>query len=117
MRADILLADSAQSVNGKAYLLGAGWSVQQGPGPLAVVIFIEVGWDETDRRIPWQLTLEDADGSIVNLPGPAGPQPFQIAGEIEAGRAPGAAVGSPLTLPPLTVNLGPLSIEPGRYQF
>src|SRR5690606_30600233 len=44
VRLDIILADAAQAADGKAYLLGAGWSMTGGDGAttMAVVIFLEV---------------------------------------------------------------------------
>jgi hypothetical protein len=47
----VLLADSAQAVGGKLYILGGRWSVT-GPGPSAsaIALKIEVPWDETNRR-------------------------------------------------------------------
>lgn len=115
MRLDIILADAAESADGKAYILGAGWSTQTGPAPMAVVIFTEVPWDRTNQRMRILLELLDGDGQPVSLPGPSGPQPLRVEGEMEAGRPPGLARGTPVTLVPLTMTFGPLPLDPGRY--
>lgn len=117
MRLDIILADAAQAVGGKAYLLGAGWSMTGGEGPtsMAVVIFLEVPWDQTGRKIPFRLELLDADGQPVDAPGPAGPQHLIVDGEVEAGRPADLPHGTPVALQPLTITIGSLPLDPGRY--
>ena len=44
-----MLADAAQAVEGKLYILGGGWSVT-GPEPSASAIaaYIQVPWDRTN---------------------------------------------------------------------
>lgn len=120
MRVDILLADAAQTdgQHGKAHILGAGWSVSlAAPSPMAVVVFLEVGWEESNREFRWQLELLNQDGRRVELPGPAGPQQFVVEGTLEAGRPPGIPEGTPIALPPLSINVGPLPLEAGRYEW
>ena len=55
MRVTLMLADSAQAVEGKLYILGGGWSlVGPEPTPMAIALKIEVPWDETNRRHTWR---------------------------------------------------------------
>lgn len=118
MKVTMLLADAAQEVGGKLYLLGGGWSVT-GPQPVpsAIAIKIDVPWDQANRKHVWQLTLLDADGEAVNAETPEGSQPIQIGGEFEVGRPPGLAPGTAIDLP-LAINLGPLPLPPGaRYTW
>lgn len=70
----MLLADAAQEVNGKLYVLGGGWSVT-GPEvpPMAIALKIDVPWNEANRRRQWELVLLDADGSPVTFPSADGP--------------------------------------------
>src|SRR5712692_6126152 len=57
MKVTMLLADAAQAVNGKLYILGGGWSVTgPAPSPSAIALKIEVPWDEANTR--HKLTLD-----------------------------------------------------------
>ena len=65
----MLLADAAQAVGGKLYVLGGGWSVI-GPGPatMAIAMKIDVPWDQTNLRHHWILDLVDEDGQPAAVP-------------------------------------------------
>lgn len=117
MRADVLLADSAQVVAGKAYILGGGWSLVRGDIPMAVVVFLEVPWNRTNERMDWMLELLDSDGAPVRIPVPDGQQAIRVAGNLEVGRPPGLAHGTPITPPPIAVSVPQLTLEPGRYTW
>lgn len=117
MKVTLLLADAAQTVDGKLYILGGGWSVTgPQPGPSALAMKLEVPWSQTNRRHRWLMRLEDADGRPVLLPGPEGDRPVVVDGDFEVGRPPGLAEGTPIDLP-IAVNLGPLPLQPGRYTW
>ena len=62
----MMLADAAQAVDNKLYILGGGWSVT-GPDPLpsAIAMKIDVPWDQTNQRHRWELALLDDDGVPV----------------------------------------------------
>jgi uncharacterized protein DUF6941 len=114
VRVTFMLADSAQEVGGKLYILGGGWSVT-GPvvPPSAVVIKIDVPWDEANRRHTWVLRLIDEDGMPVPVDGDGGE--LRVEGTFEVGRPPGIRPGTPIDVP-LAVNFGPLPLRPGtRY--
>ncbi|MGE5595220.1 MAG: DUF6941 family protein [Hyphomicrobiales bacterium] len=70
-----LLADHAEVVSGKLYLMGGGWDTwfaAEVPAQvrMAVAVGIRVGWDETNQPVPVVITLEDDDGqSLVKLEG------------------------------------------------
>lgn len=115
MKVTLLLADAAQAVDGKLYILGGGWSVTgPQPSPSALAIKIEVPWSETNRRHRWEAHLEDADGATVTFSTPEGDQRMALDGDFEVGRPPGVLEGTPIDLP-LAVGLVPLPLEPGRY--
>jgi hypothetical protein len=116
MRVTLMLADSAQAVEGKLYILGGGWSlVGPEPTPMAIALKIEVPWDETNRRHTWKLELLDSDGRAVAVPGDSEEAAIEIGGEFEVGRPAGVKPGTPIDLP-LAINLTPLPLEPGgRY--
>jgi len=112
MKVTMLLADSAQAVGGKLYILGGGWSIA-GPEPLvmAVAIKIEVPWDQANRRHTMTLSLLTADGQPVRVPSPMGDQPLELKSEFEVGRPPGLKPGTPLDLP-IAINMTPIPLPP-----
>jgi hypothetical protein len=120
MKVTMMLADSAQEVGGKLYILGGGWSITgPDPVPMAIALKLEVPWDRTNEQHSLLLELLDEDGSAVMVEGPEehGPVPLQVTGEFEAGRPPGIKPGTPIDSA-LAVNFGPLPLEPGRrYQW
>lgn len=109
MKVTLLLADAAQVVQGKLYILGGGWSIiGPDPTPYAIAIKIEVPWHEASRRHALELTLMDSDGQPVLVSS----QPVAISGEFEVGRPPGLLPGTPLDVV-LAINIGPLPLRPG----
>lgn len=119
MRLTLLLADAAEDANGKVSALGLGWTVTSTPTPpMAIVVLLDIGWDETNRDIDLHLGLFDADGRPVTVPGPFGDQPLEVSAKAQAGRPPGVPPGTEMRMP-LTVALGPgLPLTPGqRYEW
>ena len=106
----LMLADSAQAVDGKLYVLGGAWNMlrfAEFPASLMVgiAVAIDVDWNETNRRHHLDVHFEDADGN---------PMDPRIGADFEAGRPPGAIAGAELRIV-LAVN-GPLAIPaPGSY--
>lgn len=114
----MMLADAAQAVEGKLYILGGGWSVT-GPFPVphAIGLKFEVPWDQANIRQRFQLQLLDGDGQAVQVDTGAGPQPIMIGGEFEVGRPPGTMQGTPLDQV-VAYNFPPLQLLPGsRYSW
>ena len=113
-----LLADFAEVVNGKLYVLGGGWSLTgPDPAPMALAVKIEVPWDRANMKHRWQLELLDEDGAPVSVvTAPDGTrQAVRIDGEFEAGRPAGLKPGTPLDVA-LALNLAPVPLAPGgRY--
>lgn len=108
----LLVADAADAVNGKLYLLGGGWDrlkVPQLPGPPAIPFHVAVGinvpWNSTNRKLRFAIDVLDADGGEV----------LQLAGgEFEVGRPPGLRAGTPQRFQ-LTVPAQPEFGAAGRY--
>ena len=116
MRASLILCDFAETdpAGGKVHMLGAGWSLT-GPQPSmqSVVALIKVGWNEANQPTSFVLRLTDADGAVVHIPGPAGPQALEFTGRMEVGRPPGIPEGSEIDAS-FVVPLQPLSLAPGQ---
>jgi hypothetical protein len=114
MRATVLLADAAQVVGGKLYILGGGWSiVGPDPSPTAIAVKIEVPWHEADVAHHWELRLLDADGRPVVVDDGTFSRPVAIAESFEVTRPAGVPAGSPLDFH-VAVNIGPLPLAPGQ---
>ncbi|MCL2464730.1 MAG: hypothetical protein FWF28_06650, partial [Micrococcales bacterium] len=81
MKATVLLADAASdATGGKVSALGLGWSQTGVPtSPMAVIVLVDVGWDETNRDLAIAVELLDADGHPVrHLGSGGGPAPVRI---------------------------------------
>ena len=117
MKITILLADAAQAVGGKLYVLGGGWSIT-GPGAVSCALAskIEVPWEEANRRHRLQLRLLDSDERPVRLATAEGERAVEIDLEFEAGRPAGLAPGTPLDVTTV-VNINQLSLPPGGRFF
>lgn len=117
MKVTFLIADAAQAVGGKLYIIGGGWSLTgPAPSPSALAIKIDVPWSEANRKHSWKAFLEDGDGQPVVLPSPAGDSNVEVGGDFEVGRPPGLLEGTPLDLA-IAINIGPMPLAPGRYRW
>lgn len=117
MKVTMLLADSAQEINGKLYILGGGWSITAPGSPSAIAIKFEVPWDRANQRHKVELELVTADGDPVLVPAPTGEVPLRIDAQLEVGRPAGLKPGTPIDAA-MAINLGPLPLEPNqRYQW
>ncbi|HEY2916190.1 MAG TPA: hypothetical protein VGI98_03145 [Candidatus Limnocylindrales bacterium] len=106
----LMLADSAQAVDGKLYILGGAWNMLRFPEfptslMVGISVAIDVDWTETNARHHLDIHFEDADGTAMDP---------RIGADFEAGRPPGAIPGAELRVV-MAVN-GPVAIpEPGQY--
>jgi hypothetical protein len=113
----MLLADNAQAVGGKLYIMGGGWSLTgPAPSPSAIAIKFEVPWSKANRKLTIVLELLDSDGHPVLVQGPVEQQPLKIEAQVEVGRPPGILHGTPLDLP-FALNLNPIPLKSGRYEW
>ncbi len=114
MRVTMLLADAAQEVNGKLYVLGGGWSVT-GPDlpPMAIAIKLDVPWSDANSQHTFVLDLVDQDGRPV----PAGDSGgVRAEGTFEVGRPVGLPAGSDIDFA-FVVSIPPFPISPGRFTW
>jgi hypothetical protein len=85
----IIMADSAEVVNSKLYLMGGGWDrlVVNQPFPIqqlvSIAVSFAVGWDETNIVQPMEVLVKDEEGK----------QFAKVQGQIEAGRPRGITPG------------------------
>jgi hypothetical protein len=110
-----LLADHAEAVNGKLYVVGGGFNritAEQFPAThnhLSVAAVIHVPWDATNQPHTLELRLIDADGA------PLIPEPLRAS--FEAGRPPGLRTGDE-QLVVMVFNFNGLQFgQPGMYEF
>lgn len=66
----LILADRAEAVNGKLYMMGGGWDVLAppslaGPAGFSVALGILVPWLATNMDHQCTVRLEDADGTLL----------------------------------------------------
>ncbi len=85
----LLLADSAEALDGKLYTLGAGWNMLRfpelpAPWSFFVALGLDVPWDGTNQRHALALRIDDPDGTTLG---------DSFAMDVEAGRPPGAIQG------------------------
>lgn len=106
----LILADSAEVVNNKLYLIGGGWDTValQGPfpnqHPCAVAASFRVPWNETNQQHNIEIEIAEQDGK----------QLVSIAGQIEVGRPPGIPLGFTQRVQ-LAVKLGLEFQSPGTH--
>ncbi len=112
----LILADHAEVVNGKLYMMGGGWSDLQRvptaegqpppPSHLSVAVSVLVGWNETNRTHHLRLTIENDDATQKLA---------ELEGDIEVGRPPGIPPGSDQRAM-LAVSAGVAFPGPGTYR-
>ena len=125
MKVTLLLADSAQEVGGKLYILGGGWSNIAPGAPFAIAGKIEVPWNLGAEEHEFRLELLDIDGHPVmvevvqeDAEGEPRSEPIALGGKFATGIPAGIKPGTPLD-GAFAINLGPgMPLEPGkRYEW
>ncbi len=114
MKIVMMLADAAQVADGKLYILGGGWSVTSTPTPpLALAVKIDVPWDRAGIEHTWSCQLLDADGRAVHT---AEGEPVGLGGGLQVTRPDGLPAGTAIDSA-IAVNMGPLGLPPGRFEW
>ena len=109
-----LLADAAQVVNGKLYILGGGWARLTVPSvpdtrPFELAVRVVVPWTETNRPLHFQLQLETEDGEQLLDP--------PVKAQCSVGRPVHLKEGTDQVVP-FTIRLNAVTLaKPGRYAF
>jgi hypothetical protein len=99
-----LIADHADIVNGKLYLMGGGWDVYQAselPATIrmSITVGVRIGWEETNKRHPVNVFIEDDDGRVL----------AKIEGAMQVGRPANLPAGGS-QLSQMAANL-PLTVD------
>lgn len=113
IEATMLLCDSAQSIAGKLFILGGGWSVlkkTEQPMAMALAVKLAIPWSQANEKHVIAAELVTSDGETVVHEG----NDVRTSGEIEVGRPPGVKQGTPLDAA-FVLTLQGLSLEPGSY--
>lgn len=113
VEATLLLCDAAESIGGKLYILGGGWSqiyTPNVPTNMALAVKLSIPWDKTNEPITVLASLLTEDGSPADL----GVGPVTAGGDIEVGRPPGLKRGTPLDAP-FVFNFAGIALPPGGY--
>lgn len=82
------------------------------PLTLALAVKLLIPWDQTNKRHAMKAQLVTEDGAPVEQDG----KPVVIEGEVEAGRPPGIAPGTPIDAP-IALRFNSLVLEPGGYRW
>lgn len=107
------LADHAEAVNGKLYMVGGGVTIlwrQQYPAPIDVAVVVHLVYNaaEAGRDRQLRLQVNDADGKALIPPLDASFTP--------QGRAPGVPIEAPLgALLAVRIAGAPILPKPGPY--
>ncbi|MHB8575263.1 MAG: DUF6941 family protein [Dehalococcoidia bacterium] len=114
----LVLADAAESVQGKQYILGAGWDTLFAIAypvvhpHMAVALRLRVPWNDTNTPANVVLDIVDGDGHSI-LPDPPGPW----RGTFTVGRPPHLAPGTNQGAV-LVVNIDNTTFDrPGPYEI
>jgi hypothetical protein len=117
MRITLVLCDAAQTVEGKLYILGGGWThVLASPQlSLALAVVVAVPCEDANRRHPVSVSLKTEDAvDVVGVDAEGISQPIRSEGQFEIGRPPGIKAGSDLNAT-MVFKFGGLALEPGGY--
>jgi hypothetical protein len=106
----LILADAAQIVGGKLYLLGGGWDVLTVSTDFpvaqrcAVAASFTIPWNETNQRHNVEIAIASEDGTEI----------AKISGQLEVGRPAGTPLGTDQRAQ-FAAELGLEFKEPGSF--
>ncbi len=66
----LILADKAEILNGKLYMMGGGWDRRQisnieGPTEISMVVGLLVPWNRANEEQRLSISVEHADGKVI----------------------------------------------------
>jgi hypothetical protein len=98
MQVTMLLCDAAQTLGGKLYVLGGGWSVlfqPNVPTRMSIAVVVSVPWNQANEQHSLSLVLLTEDGEAVQVDDEA----VSLNGKFEVGRPPGLKPGTDIDAP------------------
>lgn len=113
LKATMLLCDSAQSIGGKLFVLGGGWSLLRKTGNLmtmALAVKLSIPWSRANISHDLEARLVTDAGDDVVHDG----QSVRAEGAIEVGRPAGLREGTPLDAA-FVLTFQNLSLDAGGY--
>jgi hypothetical protein len=112
-QATVLLCDAAESVNGKLYILGAGWSqmLADSPTNMSLAVKLLIPWNRANETLTLRASLVDEDSEE---PVDLGRGPLMAEGNLEIGRPAGLRRGAPLDAS-FVLNFPGVSLPQGGY--
>jgi hypothetical protein len=116
MNAFLMLCDFAETINGKLYIQGGGWTRMVNAGePITMYVAgkIFVPWNQANRQSALHLSLVSDDGQEVLDPSGSA---VRMEGNFEVGRPPGTPPGVDLDLP-ISFRVEGLPMPAGRYRW
>src|SRR5208283_4318320 len=106
-----LLADAAQAVGGKIFVLGGGWNLFRSPNypaPVQLAIAIGLGFASNEVGIKYPLNVVIADEAGI-------PVVPEMKGQVETGQpAPDVPKGTSVKVP-VAINMNMPLPHPGKY--
>jgi hypothetical protein len=116
MEAYLMLCDAAEVMRDRAFVLGGGWVNRDARMPgMAVVVLMDVPWDQANRKHEMEIALQDEDGNIIKAGDP--PRDVLMKGKFEVGRPAGHPAGMPLRFMQ-AINFHRLPLKPSkRYRW
>jgi hypothetical protein len=114
----LMLADHAAVADGKLYINGGGWTIAGANAPYAIVVSVEVPWDETSEHQAIRLELIDSDGQPVMVTASDGSaQPRVTELNFDVGRPAGMPKGAAVPFM-VAINSPPENLQPDqRYEW
>ena len=114
--AALLLSDFVESINGKLYIQGGGWSRIRAARPmtLGIGMVVHVPYSHTNQKHTLGIVLVTEDGAPYPTP-PQAPMPFTATTTFEVGRPPGMRPGEQSNVA-VAIMVGGIQFEPGGYR-
>jgi hypothetical protein len=109
----MMLCDAAQSIGGKLYILGGGWSILTKREPavtMALAVKLSVPWSRANEPLTLEAVLITDQGEDVTQED----QPVRAEGKLEVGRPTGLRHGTPLDAS-FVLNFQGLNLSVGGY--
>ena len=109
----LILADSAQVVGNKLYVLGGGWDVITARKEFpfdqhcGIAVAVKIPWTETNQRHSFEVEIISEDINTEELKSIA-----KVGGQFEVGRPPGIPIGLDQRIQ-LAIDMGLKIEEPG----